>query len=292
MKTSTVHNPVNFNPADYEILDYWDNQPPQAVWGMPAEIYRQERDWFEKSRRELWPDLNDHRCQHCGQSNVRYVVAAEHKPSGKVICFGDICCKRLGFAGFDQFQSARIRSLAAAKAETYKKGLERELFISARPELKAALDRIQARLDAKDEGLSSFAIDLLAKFNQWGNLSDKQIDWVLKLADEVRVDKIKEARKAQAARSNHVGSIGERKEFTATVVFTKDFETDFGISTLTIMEDAEGNVLKWFGAGFGEEKGATLKFKATVKKHDEREGVKQTCITRAKLIEVVSQPTQ
>lgn len=49
---------------------------------------------------------------------------------------------------------------------------------------------------------------------------------------------------------------------------------------------ADGNKLAWFSSkSIGIERGETLKVKATVKKHDEFRGVKQTTVTRVKVIQ-------
>lgn len=280
---STIHNPINFNPADYEIYGYWDNQMPEARWGQTYEDRQRELEFWRADRLDHFPEQNDHQCQHCGQSNVRYVVSAIHIPTGKHICFGDICAERLAFANFDAFKASRIRALAAARNKAHKLGLQRELFLSTRPELKAALERIQERKLAGGEGLSGFALDLFEKFGQWATLSDKQIEWAIKLSNEVQVNKVAEARKVQAARSQWIGSVGERLEITAQVKAVVDCgEGQWGHITLTILETSEGAVLTYFNH-LGN-KDETVTFKATIKGHNERDGVKQTALSRCKVI--------
>lgn len=93
---------------------------------------------------------------------------------------------------------------------------------------------------------------------------------------------------ADAART-FVGKVGERREFKAKIVFVKEFYGrpmfygDSGLRTMTTMEDMDGNKLVyWNNVGT---KGETIRFKATVKAHEEYKGTKQTTLSRAKILE-------
>jgi hypothetical protein len=88
----------------------------------------------------------------------------------------------------------------------------------------------------------------------------------------------KEATAKQWANSQHVGTIGQRMEFTLTVVTIRNFASDFGVSYQHIMSDGQNQFL-WYGSK-ELEVGKTFKFKATVKNHNEFNGVKQTILTR------------
>ena len=105
--------------------------------------------------------------------------------------------------------------------------------------------------------------------------------------------------------TKHIGKEGERLTLTATLVSKRYIDTvSYNYSTsedlyLYTFNDADGNILKWFStASLGKwadkwddnngghqlwanaEEGDTLTFKATVKKHDEYNGLKQTVLTR------------
>lgn len=89
--------------------------------------------------------------------------------------------------------------------------------------------------------------------------------------------------RSRTAASQHVGTVGKREVFTAKLVSLKGFESAFGVRVLARFEDASGNVLTWWtsgDAGFAETEGETYTFKATVKKHDDYKGTKQTVLTR------------
>lgn len=94
---------------------------------------------------------------------------------------------------------------------------------------------------------------------------------------------------AQNASKQYVGTVGERREFVATVKMVRQFEGrsfgyyDSGLRTMTMLEDEQGNSLVyWNSVGT---KGEKVKFKATVKAHQEYKGVKQTVLSRAKVLE-------
>jgi hypothetical protein len=55
------------------------------------------------------------------------------------------------------------------------------------------------------------------------------------------------------------------------------------------MTDADGNTLVSKSPTFHAKKGETLKFKATVKAHDEYQGERQTVIQRVAATEIVTQ---
>jgi hypothetical protein len=83
-----------------------------------------------------------------------------------------------------------------------------------------------------------------------------------------------------------VGEVKVRQDFTGlTVQFMKYFEGRYGTTTLIAFEDEPGNLIRWFASVEIDDidKGDVVDLKATVKKHDDYKGVKQTLITRAKI---------
>lgn len=102
---------------------------------------------------------------------------------------------------------------------------------------------------------------------------------------------------AEAARnsSNYVGEIGKRMEFDiAEMRLLSSWDTQYGTTYLYKFTTTDGNVLIWFASStFGDwtKDGrrwiafeSVSKIKATVKDHNERDGVKQTIITRCKKV--------
>lgn len=124
-------------------------------------------------------------------------------------------------------------------------------------------------------------------FDEWGGLSDKQTDLVrraLARAEErlVKAQQRREERiAADRAGSQHVGTIGARIELTLTVNKVFSFDSMYGMTHINICKDADGNVIVYKGSNSFEE-GETVRVKATVKAHEERDGVAQTLIARPK----------
>jgi len=122
---------------------------------------------------------------------------------------------------------------------------------------------------------------------EWGGLTDNQTDLVrraLVRAEErvIKADKRREERiSADRAASKHIGTVGERREFELTVNKVFSFESQFGYTYINICKDADGNVVVYKGSNRFEE-GETVRVKATVKSHEERDGVAQTLIARPK----------
>jgi len=82
-----------------------------------------------------------------------------------------------------------------------------------------------------------------------------------------------------AQTSEHQGKVGERLALKLTVTFVKYLEGAYGATMLTKLTDDAGNAFVWF-ASKEYKPGDVLVGKATVKAHTERQGVKETQITR------------
>lgn len=97
------------------------------------------------------------------------------------------------------------------------------------------------------------------------------------------VNKARES-KVVADNSNYVGEVGKRIDLTLKVISTKDIAGDYGITVLYKMMDPAGNVVTWFSSSnHSLEVDQEFKAKATVKKHEEFRGVKQTVVARLKV---------
>jgi uncharacterized protein (DUF3820 family) len=96
-------------------------------------------------------------------------------------------------------------------------------------------------------------------------------------------DADKAARRAADLASVHVGVEGERREFCLKVAKVLRFEGQFGFTYINICHDEDGNVVVYKGSN-GWTQGETCRCKATVKKHDQRDGVNQTLICRPALV--------
>lgn len=98
--------------------------------------------------------------------------------------------------------------------------------------------------------------------------------------------KAKENRRAAAAQSRHVGTVGEKLQTKVTLVRRIAIDTMYGTSHLHIFRDEAGNTLKWFCSGALPEfpaEGEFVEISGTIKSHDVREGA-ETGLTRVKLV--------
>ena len=110
-------------------------------------------------------------------------------------------------------------------------------------------------------------------------------------ADAVRKIMAQDAEKkaqwaARDASSQHVGNIGDRIVVEAICNFVTSFESNFGTTYISGYRDDAGNIYIHKGSAPSAIKGERYSIKATVKSHDERDGVKQTRIARPKWTKV------
>lgn len=95
------------------------------------------------------------------------------------------------------------------------------------------------------------------------------------------------AREERLAQSQFQGSVGQKITASVTILFERKIESQFGVTTLYGMEDEAGNQYRWFSSSYKVElaKGDKVEISGSVKKHDEYQGVKQTVLTRCKVVD-------
>jgi hypothetical protein len=294
---------------------------PKVEFGN-AEFVLQERKRIEEHMKRTGGNWSTHEhggsCAVCGNVQVMTHVVFYHEKSNTYVRVGWICADKVGMSynkeGFNLFRAKladeRMHRAGRAKAEALI--MERDAQC---PEdnIKLVWDWYMERVVAVADGNGAdqwetmskeqrIAEDMVTKLVKYGNLSDKQWDYLSKLPtfhfNGLRRKEQWAAKRAEeAAISTYIGNVGDRLDFTAKIRFAKFIETDGGFGyrsrwstapegfMLTVMADDAGNVIVWKGKGFDNvEKGQSVTFKATVKAHNEREGVKQTIVTRAKEI--------
>lgn len=124
-----------------------------------------------------------------------------------------------------------------------------------------------------------FALD------EWGSLSEKQTAVVANALAraEQRLANFAAKKDLDRASSQHVGQVGERREFALKVEAVFSFENRFGITFVNVCRDTDNNVVVYKGSNCWE-RGDELRVKATIKDHDVRDGVAQTLISRPTVI--------
>ncbi len=105
--------------------------------------------------------------------------------------------------------------------------------------------------------------------------------------EKLAAEKARQAEKEkQRASSDYIGNVGERVDIEiGKAEFITSWQTAYGYTHLYKFEDVNGNILVWFASSFltDDELKNCGKIKATIKEHSERDGVKQTIITRVKV---------
>lgn len=91
------------------------------------------------------------------------------------------------------------------------------------------------------------------------------------------------ARAEAGAKSKYIGNVGERITFrAANAVLVTSWETQYGWTYLYKFSDDSGNILIWY-ASRTVDVADGAKITGTIKAHNERDGAKQTVITRCKV---------
>ena len=270
-KSSTIHNPVNFEPSDYEVVDWIDNQPPKfyPVFGLYGEALERAYQRQEDERRAWQKRVDDlncdggiHRCVHCGNGNVRYMEICFHKPSGRNVAFGSDCVARLGFKGHNEFKIEHIRSHANNMARAAAKLKARKEFLLKHEGLEEALTK------GVERG-NPFVAKMDVAVYEYGRLSEAQIAAVM---DSARRDAEIAARKAKwKAEKAAAGPVptGKRIEFTGVILSFKVVDTGFGPTTKMLVKLENGSKI-WTSRpiALAADKGDTVKLRATVEASD------------------------
>jgi len=96
----------------------------------------------------------------------------------------------------------------------------------------------------------------------------------------------KELQSKRAEIAQHVGTVGERMRLKLMVEKVVQYDSMYGTIHLHIMSDDNGNVFIWFSSSGAHETGAEIILKGTLKKHDERNGIKQNVLTMCKEVKL------
>lgn len=90
---------------------------------------------------------------------------------------------------------------------------------------------------------------------------------------------------AQAPVTEYYGSKGDKVQLTVKLTRTGSYETMYGVTTVYTFEDNEAHCFVWKTGSYQEmEVGQTVTLKGTIKDHTEYKGLKQTELTRCKVV--------
>lgn len=88
----------------------------------------------------------------------------------------------------------------------------------------------------------------------------------------------------EPSNSQFVGEIGERIEIEVTIKRRIPLETNYGMSNMHIMEDANGNIFTWTTASKVLDESKDYHLRGTIKNHSRYKGDCQTVLTRCMII--------
>ena len=235
-KIPTVHNPTNFDPAQYDVLDYLDGKRP-VYFGQGVEAFAEEVKFWEAEMAQAfgadWKSKNVRKCVHCGHNPLRWLTVVRHLLTGDVVVFGADCTKRLEFVDQKTFKLAQLQSKDAANKVRIKVWNAREAFLKANPVFAAAV--------AAYTGTNTFVKDVVAKLGLYGSLSERQVSAVLNAI-------ARDAQKAQQAvvEATEVKGLAPegRQTVTGVILSTKTVEGFYG-TTLKMLVKLENNSRVW-----------------------------------------------
>jgi hypothetical protein len=103
-------------------------------------------------------------------------------------------------------------------------------------------------------------------------------------AEKAEKERQNELKRASERKSIHIGAVGDRIEIDVkSFECVTSWETQFGYTRIYKIVDVEGNVFTWKTSNFVEGEKVN-KIKGTVKDHNEFREIKQTEITRCKVV--------
>lgn len=216
-----------------------------------------------------------------------YVSRANAESWGKASTASDIT--RCIFRQLPSEADARKSEAIRKELERLSQAIEDGLALAKDEDLMAAVKRSAETLTAGTDYADNMKVILAAES---GNVSRRNIGTLGSLvAVHYRLSEERAAAAAKpAAAQGFIGTVGERvRDFHVTATAVREFEGDFGTTTLLVGTTDDGHVVKWFASGTRSwDAGDRLHFAAaTVKAHENYKGTDQTALTRGHKVEVV-----
>ena len=249
------HRPGAIIPTDYEFVLWYALACEVDGWPQPSINV----DRVVELRRDPsvgWaPTGSLGECTVCG-AGYNYGEVWGHVPTGEHIHVGHDCADSM-LADRAEWEAwhKQQRDLRASSVLRRKRTEARDAFLAPRPDLFRALKVEHPVLQ-----------DMGHRLYQYGSLSDKQVAYALKLAEEVTHPRVEEP---------HVPAPEGRVDVRGTVVGVKSQESDWGtVLKMTVrIETPEGSWLCWVtvpDALFGHSplRGAEVAFTATLTRSD------------------------
>jgi hypothetical protein len=312
-KRNDIHRPGAIVPRDYDyVMSY---SLPSTCGGDPVPAVNLDEVRVLMAHEKFAPTGDVGKCSVCGAWFI-YGDIWVHE-NGEHIHLGQDCAFKYGLqkdrSDFE-LKLERARRAAGVAAAKIRNSAERLRFLAEHPGLDKALETDHR-----------IVRDIAERFIQYRSLSEKQIALVFKLAGEERDRQLHEAnhsaeervegcmfceREASEERrnrvSNYVGEVGKRMKLALHIEKVIEMDGDYGKNYLHIFTDEAGNSFKWFASTrlwavdqFGKidyrqenrlDAGAKVVVMATIKKHEEYKGKKQTALSRVAVHVEIEKP--
>lgn len=282
MARTDAHRPAAINPDDYDFIacDYY------GQYGSLE--FLTEREVFRAHLKATGGKFSDHEhggtCHICG-AGAMYVAKFHHRPTNTYIVTGMDCAQKMDMGDARVFRAFRERIQAGIKVAAGKAKAQQTLAdagLGKAWEIYTAANADGHRWEENTIG------DIVGKLVRYGSISEKQTAFIGTLLSKIEGRAAIDAQRAIAkASSQHVGVEGERRDFTLTVKAVPSFDTAYGTLYVHICRDDAGNTVIYKGKEIAE-KGQRISLKATIKQHGERDGEKQTVISRPANVKVVA----
>lgn len=226
-KRTDIHRPSAIIPADYQYVTSY--HLATTVDGWPVPPYNVDYVIELRHTHTFARTGGLGKCSICG-ANFIYGDVWCHEPTGEHLHVGQDCAAKYEMMAdrsafeveTDRRKATAVRSAIRAEEATRRAG-----FLAAHPGLEAAL--------AVEHNIIA---DIASRFRQYGNLSEKQIALVMKIAAEATTPRAVE---------QHVAAPTGRQTFRGVVVSAKAHEGSFGIeSKMTVkVTTLNGTWLAW-----------------------------------------------
>lgn len=303
MTRTDIHRPSAINPDDYDFVAVkYIGSGPRGEELYAAESRRIIAQHINRTGGKYSTHEHGGTCHVCG-ANALYLAVYHHADTNTYICVGEDCADKIDLLGGD-FQAVRKQ---VARDKAYNTGKAKAERVLTERNLSAAWAIYQTNVRDDFQFEERTIADLVSKLVQYGDLTEKQWNFLVKLLTQIEERSQKQAKRDElhahdAATSQHVGKIGERITIEGTVFFRASFDGVYGTTYVTGIRDYLGNVYiqkgaplkrivtyknQWGDDQTGEyycDKDDDVLIKATVKDHSVRDGVKQTIISRPKAI--------
>jgi hypothetical protein len=237
-----------------------------------------------------------------GDDEAGYGLRGENVvPVDFAVALGLVFTKRFGYVGTKQAEAYAEKSGGNASLLTTGNEVRGFLFappIQPTPEETQSRREIYAEANALQEQAQELVKWALEHFSGDNGsyahnvrsllatdvITARYVGYVVSIiAAHARATEDQAARSVVVKSNEYVGSVGDKLLVEVTVLKRNSFETDYGTTFLFVLADAAGNSLVWFASNNVLEVGETVTLKGTVKAQNDRDGRKQTVLTRCKV---------